>query len=389
MDKTGWIKLHRKILDCFIWDDKPYDKARAWIDLLLSAMHKDKKMLVDGKVVIIKQGSFMTSILKLADKWGWNRKTVSAYLKMLENEEMIVTERTSKGTTVTIVNYEKYQVEGSTDYSTERTTDCPTERSTERTQKKNIKNDKNEKKNTLCKTDANALFEELWKLYPVKKGKAQVSSAAKQRLLKVGHDEMIRAIDRYKTELEKDSDWRKPQNGSTFFNSGYVDYLDANYVPGEEKKPIKNKFNSFPQREVSKSEMQDLEKQLLGRKDYIHRIGEYNTDIRNLEKEIEMWKSLGEKVSLQRAEKRLQEKKELRRIALDRIVKALNKISPIEHDVLLMRFIGIDCDGSGELKTMTLQEIAERCKKSYTWVTTVQNRALEHLQKIFDEEGGT
>ena len=229
---SGWIKLHRKIQECFLWDDKPYDKARAWIDLLLSAMHSDKKKLIDGKVVIIKQGSFVTSILKLSDKWGWNRKTVSAYLDMLENEQMITTERTTKGTTVTIVNYEKYQVEGTTDYSTERSTDYPTEGTAERTQNKNIKNDKNVEKNNMCKTNALALFENLWKLYPNKKGKAQVSLAAKQRLLKVGYDEMVRAIDRYKAELEKDSDWRKPQNGSTFFNSGYVDYLDKNYEGG-------------------------------------------------------------------------------------------------------------------------------------------------------------
>ena len=44
---------------------------------------------------------------------------------------------------------------------------------------------------------------------------------------------MTRAIDRYKAELEKDNDWRKPQNGSTFFNSGYIDYLDANYEAGD------------------------------------------------------------------------------------------------------------------------------------------------------------
>ena len=79
------------------------------------------------------------------------------------------------------------------------------------------------------------LFEELWKLYPVKKGKGQVSAAAKQRLLKVGHDEMVRAIGRYKAELAKDSEWRRPQNGSTFFNSGYLDYPDADYVPQLEK----------------------------------------------------------------------------------------------------------------------------------------------------------
>ena len=40
---------------------------------------------------------------------------------------------------------------------------------------------------------------------------------------------MKKAIDRYLHELQKDAAWRKPQNGSTFFNSGYVDYLDSNY----------------------------------------------------------------------------------------------------------------------------------------------------------------
>lgn len=84
------------------------------------------------------------------------------------------------------------------------------------------------------KKEANELFEQLWKAYPSKKGKAQVSDTAKARLLKIGYDEMMRAIDRYTYDLKKDSDWRKPQNGSTFFNSGYVDYLDANYKSVED-----------------------------------------------------------------------------------------------------------------------------------------------------------
>ena len=62
------------------------------------------------------------------------------------------------------------------------------------------------------KKEANELFEQLWKAYPSKKGKAQVSDTAKARLLKIGYDEMMRAIDRYTYDLEKDSDWRKPQN---------------------------------------------------------------------------------------------------------------------------------------------------------------------------------
>lgn len=121
-------------------------------------------------------------------------------------------------------------------------------------------------KNTMCKAEALALFERLWILYPNKKGKGQVSDSAKLKLSQIGYDEMVRAIDRYKAELEKDKDWRKPQNGSTFFNSGYIDYLDANYVPADtNNKGKKNKpaFNNFPQRTYDYDVMEKL---LLGRK---------------------------------------------------------------------------------------------------------------------------
>ncbi|MCD8068500.1 MAG: hypothetical protein LUE87_06395, partial [Lachnospiraceae bacterium] len=111
--------------------------------------------------------------------------------------------------------------------------------------------------NTMCKADALALFEELWILYPSKKGKARVSEKAKLQLLKIGRDEMVRAIDRYKTELSKDS-WRHPQNGSTFFNSGYVDYLDANYVPGQQPRAR----NDFLNHEQSSTDYAALEKML-------------------------------------------------------------------------------------------------------------------------------
>ena len=87
------------------------------------------------------------------------------------------------------------------------------------------------------KADIDSFFDSLWQIYPVKKGKGQVSDAKRKKLYEIGEAEMHRAIHRYLTELKKDADWRKPQNGSTFFNSGYVDYLDANFVP-QETQPI-------------------------------------------------------------------------------------------------------------------------------------------------------
>ena len=115
----------------------------------------------------------------------------------------------------------------------------------EKNQKKPSVSDKEKDINKHnVQSQANALFERLWKLYPQKRGKGQVSEANKRRLLDIGYDKMSRAIDRYKADLAND-EWRKPQNGSTFFNSGYIDYLDENY-----EKPAENKKNSanFKQR---------------------------------------------------------------------------------------------------------------------------------------------
>lgn len=96
-------------------------------------------------------------------------------------------------------------------------------------------NQKEKKKSGPTDAEVNAFFDKVWKLYPVKKGKAQVSMTQRKKLFRIGYDAMESAISRYMKELEKDSAWRKPQNGSTFFNSGHVDYLDENFVPDKEK----------------------------------------------------------------------------------------------------------------------------------------------------------
>lgn len=127
-----------------------------------------------------------------------------------------------------------------------------------RNEQSRVEKSREENKNNMCKADAIALFEELWKLYPVKKGKGQVSDAKKLKLLKIGFDEMARAIERYKCYVES-VDYLQYQNGSTFFNGGYADYLDVNYIKSEYKKP-KSIFNNFPQREY---DFDDLEHVLI------------------------------------------------------------------------------------------------------------------------------
>ena len=83
-----------------------------------------------------------------------------------------------------------------------------------------------------CETESlEAFYESIWNLYPIKKGKGQVSRTKKQVLQRIGYNQMKRCVERFVKDMESEHRDRKYwMHGSTFFNSGYVDYLDKNYM---------------------------------------------------------------------------------------------------------------------------------------------------------------
>ena len=184
---------------------------------------------------------------------------VRTAIKKLTGE---ITSKSSNKNTVFIVNnYDLYQ--GSNKQNNEPVTSKQQTDNIQITTTKESKEVKKDINKTMCKADASELFERLWKLYPLKRGKGKVSEAKKKQLLDIGYEQMEKAIDRYKADLAKD-DWRKPQNGSTFFNSGYLDYLDGNYEKPKAvvKKQTNNQFHNFEERDYDYDE---LEKQLFKR----------------------------------------------------------------------------------------------------------------------------
>lgn len=104
---TGWISLHRQIRNHWIWDDA--EKLKWWLDILLLTNHTDKKSLYNNEVILIKRGTFKTSEVKLSERWGVSRNTIRKFLKLLESDEMITTEKTPYGTTIKVLNYNDYQ----------------------------------------------------------------------------------------------------------------------------------------------------------------------------------------------------------------------------------------------------------------------------------------
>lgn len=73
--------------------------------------HEDKQILFNKKLITVKRGSRITSIRKLAERWGWSRGRVARFLDMLEQDHMIATRRTTQKTLINVINYSFYQSE--------------------------------------------------------------------------------------------------------------------------------------------------------------------------------------------------------------------------------------------------------------------------------------
>lgn len=224
MSDAGWIAIHRKIQECDLWNDKPFARGQAWLDLLLLANHDDKKIFFNGRSITVERGQRITSIKSLGERWAWSRHKVSDFLNYLESEQMITQERDNRKTLITIVNYSIYQ-----DIKSEKGHHEDTTRTSQGHHKDTNNNDNNYNNENNINSDSEKLFEHLWKLYPKKKGKGQISKTQKQKLAKIGYDKLAKAIKEYSAEVEG-KDQQYTMYGSTFFNSGYVDYL-------EEEKP--------------------------------------------------------------------------------------------------------------------------------------------------------
>lgn len=121
----GWISLHRQVWDNWVWKDKPFSKGQAWIDLLLMANHEDKKVLIGNQLITVKRGSFVTSIRKLCDRWGWSNTKVRSFLSLLEQDGMLIVKSDAKKTTLTIANYSDYQDSNISKNDAKTTVDFP------------------------------------------------------------------------------------------------------------------------------------------------------------------------------------------------------------------------------------------------------------------------
>lgn len=143
----GFILLHRSLLDNReIWDTgETFTKGQAWVDLLLLTQHSEYKG--------VQRGQLKTSKCWLAKRWGWSRNRVVRYLDTLTEQGMVIANGTPYGTTITIVNYEKFQNVRSTDGTSDGTPKRTTKRTTNGAQTNNVYTNNDSTKNVDTRSE--------------------------------------------------------------------------------------------------------------------------------------------------------------------------------------------------------------------------------------------
>ena len=113
---AGWIKISTDIAKHWIWNDA--ERLKWWIDILFMASWKDNKQLVGKKLVSLRRGQLIASISFLCKRWCRSRSMVEPFLTLLLEEGMISKEVGNNVSIITVLNYEKYQANNSTDANT-------------------------------------------------------------------------------------------------------------------------------------------------------------------------------------------------------------------------------------------------------------------------------
>lgn len=152
---SGWIKLHRSLLDWEWWNDA--ESVKLLIYILLKVNHEDKKWCG----ITVKRGQLVTSIENLAIANSMSIKQIRLRLDKLEKTGEISRKKTNKYTVITVCKYDTYQCIDESKGQTkgkQKANEGQTE-GKQRATTKEYKNDKNVKNERINNNDKSLYVE--------------------------------------------------------------------------------------------------------------------------------------------------------------------------------------------------------------------------------------
>ena len=252
--QQGWICLWRELLDKTVWINSNPQQKTILITLLLMANHEEKQWEWKGKIYMVKEGEFITSIKNIVSKCGKGVTTqnVRTALDRFEKLQFLTKESTNENTLIKIENWGLYQgVEIQTNKATNKrlTNDQQTtnKRLTTNNNDNNDNNDNNifnifsnEKIFVPLLQKWNSLSSTVPKVSNLKKD-TQRYRMITQRIADYGEETVLKAIDNI-----KDSPFLLGNNNKGWVitfdwfirPNNFVKVLDGNYI---NKKAVQSK----------------------------------------------------------------------------------------------------------------------------------------------------
>lgn len=152
--QDGWIKVWRKVQDNAIFGDDALFKC--WIYCLMQATHKEYELLINGQIVKLMPGQFISGRNKANKVLKWKGKKFDRKMIFLEKHQYLTREVTNSYTKNTIINWDIYQLKDNegdqlSDQGVTNPRPTPDQGVTTYKNVKNVKNDKN--KESIYHTD--------------------------------------------------------------------------------------------------------------------------------------------------------------------------------------------------------------------------------------------
>lgn len=105
---SGWIKLHRKILDNpIVCRDSDY--LAVWTYLLLNATHKEYSAVFSGQKITLLPGQLITGRKSISEQFNISESKVQRILKAFENDRQIEQQTSNKNRIISILSWVEYQ----------------------------------------------------------------------------------------------------------------------------------------------------------------------------------------------------------------------------------------------------------------------------------------
>lgn len=140
---SGWIKLHKKLLNSQMYKHLNLAQRDVFIQILISANWEENEWEWGGGIHRCKPGQFITSLASLKKKCAKcvTIKQIRTALLKLEKWQFLANESTKTGRLITVLNWDTYQ--------REETDGGQSKRQREGKDRATIKNNKEDKDNTI------------------------------------------------------------------------------------------------------------------------------------------------------------------------------------------------------------------------------------------------